>query len=157
MRSHLLLATALVAGLATTAAAQRGRRADTTRNTRRDTPISTSDTRFTPVLTPGQRLSVRNIEGNVTVTQGRGPGAEIVAHKIVRKGNGALVKAILEETSDGYRVCTVYLSDARDDSEIGVGHDDQATFGVVRIRHGFGSGNQSARDQANCGKHQRCD
>ena len=50
------------------------------------------------------------------MTQGRGLSAEIVAHKIVRKGNGDLVKAVLDETADGYRVCTVYLDDARDNS-----------------------------------------
>jgi len=115
MRSHLLLATALVAAISAPAAAQRGRRTDTTsRNTRPDRVISTSDTRFTPALKAGQRLSVSSIEGSVTVTQGRGQSAEIVAHKIVRRGNGDLVKAVLEETSNGYRVCTVYLSDPKD-------------------------------------------
>jgi Putative adhesin len=99
MRSHLLLAVALVAGTTAPANAQR-----------------TSDTRFTPALKSGQRLSVSNIDGNVTVTQGRGQSAEIVAHKIVHKGNGDLVKAVLEETSNGYRVCTVYLHDTKDDS-----------------------------------------
>ncbi len=115
MRSQLLLATALVAAVGTPASAQRGRRADTAaRATRQEPPISTSDTRFTPALKAGQRLSVSNIDGNVTVTQGRGQSAEIVAHKIVRKGNGALVKAVLEETSSGFRVCTVYLEKVGD-------------------------------------------
>ncbi len=114
MRSHLLLAAALVAGLTSTAAAQRGRRADSGRSTRQEASATTSDTRFTPALRAGQRLSVSNIDGNVTVTQGRGQSAEIVAHKIVRKGNGDLVRAVLEETSNGYRVCTVYLDTPSD-------------------------------------------
>ena len=96
MRSQLLIAAALVTGLSAPMTAQ------------------TSDTRFTPTLMAGQRLAVSNIDGKVTVTQGRGWGAEIVVHKVVHKGNGALVKAILEETSNGYRVCTVYLENVGD-------------------------------------------
>lgn len=115
MRSQILLAAALIAAIGTPATAQRGRRPDTAAHpTRQDAPISTSDTRFTPALKSGQRLSVSNIDGNVTVTQGRGQNAEIVAHEIVRRGNGDLVKAVLEETSNGYRVCTVYLRDVKD-------------------------------------------
>lgn len=114
MRRALLFAAALSAGLSSPAAAQRGRRADTA-GVRRDSPASTSDTRFTPALKAGQRLSVSNIDGNVTVMQGQGQSAEIVVHKLVRKGNGNLVKAVLEETSNGYRVCTVYLGSSSDE------------------------------------------
>jgi Putative adhesin len=115
MRNQVMLAAALVTAISAPATAQRGRRPDTTsRNTRQDRVTSTSDTRFTPALKAGQRLSVSNVEGSVTVTQGRGQSAEIVAHKLVRRGNGDLVKAVLEETSNGYRVCTVYLSDPLD-------------------------------------------
>ena len=41
--------------------------------------------------------------------------AEIVAEKVVRRGDGNLVKAVLEETGNGYRVCTVYLNRADED------------------------------------------
>ena len=71
---------------------------------------SSSDYRFTPALHAGQRLDLSNIDGNITVTQARGASAEIVVHKIVRRGNGDLVKAVMEETSAGVRVCTVYLN-----------------------------------------------
>lgn len=114
MRTRLLFAVAIVS-YALPAAAQGNRRGDTGRTTRPDNAGRSSDERFTPALRAGQRLSVSNIDGNVTVTQGRGDRAEIVAHKIVRKGNGDLVKAVLEQTSGGYRICTVYLDDARDE------------------------------------------
>jgi len=118
MRTQFLFATALATTLAVPAAAQRGRRADpppASRDSRRDAPTSTSDQRFTPNLRSGDRLAISNIDGTVTVTQGRGTNAEIVAHKVVHRGDGNLVKAVLEETSGGYRVCTVYLNRAGDD------------------------------------------
>lgn len=114
MRTHLLFAAALVAGLTPAAVAQRGRRpAARTPETRPAT--SAGDYRFTPSLRPGQRLDLSNIDGAMTITQGRGATAEIVVHKIVRRGNGDLVKAVMEETSGGVRVCTVYL-DRSDDN-----------------------------------------
>jgi DUF4097 and DUF4098 domain-containing protein YvlB len=110
MQSRLLLVATLVAAVATPLAAQRNSRTPA----RDDRGTDGGDTRFTPSIRSGQRLSISNIDGNITVTQGRNERAEIVAHKVVRKGNGELVKAVLEETSNGYRVCTVYLEDARD-------------------------------------------
>ncbi len=115
MRTQLLSVAALALLIAPGATAQRRSRDAAPPPERRDRVVSTSDTRFTPALRSGQRLSVSNIDGKVTVSQGRGQSAEIVAHKIVRRGNGDLVKAVLEQTSDGYRVCTVYLEDTRDD------------------------------------------
>ena len=61
------------------------------------------------------------------MTQGRGLSAEIVAHKMGRKGNGDLVKAVLDETADGDRVGTVYLDDARDNSGCNRRNNDHNT------------------------------
>ncbi|HET9065447.1 MAG TPA: DUF4097 family beta strand repeat-containing protein [Gemmatimonadales bacterium] len=68
------------------------------------------DYRFTKVLRPGDELGISNVEGDVTVTQGTGTTAEISVRKRVIRGDGDLVSAIMEETSDGIRVCTVYLN-----------------------------------------------
>jgi hypothetical protein len=114
MRTHLLLAVALAAGLAPSASAQRGRRATTPERRTTDSGTSSRDYRFTPALHAGQRLDLSNIDGNITVTQARGASAEIVVHKIVRRGNGDLVKAVMEETSAGARVCAVYLNRSGD-------------------------------------------
>lgn len=111
MTTRLLLLSALAAGAALPAVGQRGRPGDSPRARRRDDQGTTSDTRFAPALRAGQLLAVSNIDGRIVVTQGRGESASIVAHKTVHHGNGDLVKAVLEETSDGYRVCTVYLDD----------------------------------------------
>jgi hypothetical protein len=113
MRNQLLVAATLAAGVITQGSAQAGRRS-TSSPRHRDDQGTTTDTRFTPALRSGQTLAVSNIDGDITVTQGRGTAAEVVAHKTVRRGNGDLVKAVLEETSSGYRVCTVYLNDNND-------------------------------------------
>ncbi len=115
MRTYFLFAAALAATLAAPATAQRGRRSDTTRSSSRDASGTTTAQTFRPALKPGQRLSVSNIDGKVTITQGSGMSAEIVAQKVVRRGDGNLVKAVLEETSSGYRICTVYLNRADED------------------------------------------
>ncbi|HEY2824976.1 MAG TPA: DUF4097 family beta strand repeat-containing protein [Gemmatimonadales bacterium] len=113
MRNHLLVAAALAAGLAPSASAQRGRR-DTTTRQRTTGSGTSSDYRFTPTLRAGQRLDLSNIDGSITVTQSRGTATEIVVHKIVRRGNGDLVKAVMEETAAGVRVCAVYLNRSGD-------------------------------------------
>lgn len=74
-----------------------------------DRPAEAQDTRFTPRLSAGQHLALSNIDGDVVVTRGEGRTAEIVAIKKVRRGDGSRVKAVMEETDDGVRVCTIYL------------------------------------------------
>ena len=118
MRATILFGAALVTLVALPASAQRGRRSDSGRTSGRDNG-TTSEERFTPALRSGQRLSVSNIDGNVTVTQSRGNAAEIIARKVVRRGNGELIKPVLEEVSGGYRICTVYLNRAGDDRGCG--------------------------------------
>lgn len=110
MRTHLLFAAALATGLVTSASAQRGRRATNPQRSTAESRATSTDYRFTPALHAGQRLDLSNIDGKITVTQVRGASAEIVVHKTVRRGNGDLVKAVLEETSEGARVCAVYLN-----------------------------------------------
>lgn len=110
MRTHLLFAAALATGLVTSASAQRGRRATTPQRNTAESRATSTDYRFTPALHAGQRLDLSNIDGKITVTQARGASAEIVVHKTVRRGNGDLVKAVMEETSEGARVCAVYLN-----------------------------------------------
>jgi hypothetical protein len=110
MRTHLLLAAALTTGLMPAASAQRGRRAATPRRNTVESGAISSDYRFTPALHAGQRLDLSNIDGKITVTQARGASTEIVVHKTVRRGNGDLVKAVMEETAEGARVCAVYLN-----------------------------------------------
>ncbi|MGH7581757.1 MAG: DUF4097 family beta strand repeat-containing protein [Gemmatimonadales bacterium] len=112
MRTALLLAACLVVGA--DAAPAQG---------------SATDYRFTPALHAGQRLSISNIDGSISITQG-GTVAEIVAHKIVHRGDGSRVKAIIEQTSDGYLVCAVYLVRGEDRDTCGGNHgngnDDEA-------------------------------
>lgn len=64
-------------------------------------PASAQVTRFAPTLRPGQHLDISTIDGDVTVSQGEGRTAEIVATKTVRKGDGSRVKAVMESTADG--------------------------------------------------------
>ena len=73
------------------------------------TELAAQETRFTPTLRVGQQLSLTTVDGDVIVTRGEGRTAEIVATKRVRRGDGSRVKAVMEETSDGVKVCTVYL------------------------------------------------
>jgi hypothetical protein len=115
MRTHFLLTAALGVAVAIPGTAQRGRRSDTARSSTRESSATISSETFRPTLRSGQRLSVSNIEGKVTITQGPGVSAEIVAQKVVRRGDGNLVKAVLEATSGGYRICTVYLNRADED------------------------------------------
>lgn len=73
-------------------------------------PLAAQETRFTPQLSSGERLYIENVNGEVEVTQGNGRTAEIVVTKIVKRGDGNLVKAIMEDVDGGVRVCTIYLN-----------------------------------------------
>ncbi len=75
------------------------------------------DYHFSRAMRAGQTLEISNIEGAVTITRASGSTAEVRITKRVLRGNGDLVKAILEETDDGIRVCTVYLDRAGDDRD----------------------------------------
>ena len=73
-------------------------------------PLGAQESRFTKDMPAGNRLIIENINGEVRVTQGSGRTAEVVVTKDVRRGDGNLVKAIMEETDGGIRVCTIYLN-----------------------------------------------
>ena len=76
--------------------------------------LAAQETRFSPEMQSGDRLEIQNINGTVSVTQGRGTTAEIIATKQVRAGNGDLVIPRLE-TGPGYvRICTVYRHQEQD-------------------------------------------
>lgn len=77
-------------------------------------PLAAQDSRFSPAMSSGDRLVLSNINGDITVTQGRGRTAEIVVTKVVKRGDGDLVKAIMEERNGVVHVCTVYLNRDRD-------------------------------------------
>ncbi|MEO5798534.1 MAG: DUF4097 family beta strand repeat-containing protein [Gemmatimonadales bacterium] len=71
--------------------------------------LPAQETRFSPTIRAGQHLDISTIDGDVSVTRGEGRTAEIVATKHVRRGDASRVKAVMEQTSDGYKVCTIYL------------------------------------------------
>ena len=90
MRTHLLLAATLAACLALPAAAQ--------------------DYHFTKTLAVGDQMEVGNINGNIEVTRAAGRLAEVTVTKTVKKGDGSLVKAIMEAGGNGMHVCTIYVN-----------------------------------------------
>jgi DUF4097 and DUF4098 domain-containing protein YvlB len=73
-------------------------------------PLQAQETRFARTLESGDRLEIRNVNGPVRVTQASGSQAEVIVTKRVKRGNGELVKAILEEERGVMRVCTIYLN-----------------------------------------------
>lgn len=73
-------------------------------------PLQAQETRFARDLRPGDLLEIRNINGAVRVTQTSGSRAEVIVTKRVKRGDGDLVKAILEEERGVMRVCTIYLN-----------------------------------------------
>lgn len=80
-------------------------------------PCQQADYRFSRPMSAGQVLAISNIDGAVRVTRGSGGTAEVVVTKRVIRGNGDLVQAILEETDNGIKVCTVYLERVGEERE----------------------------------------
>lgn len=74
-------------------------------------PLAAQDYHFSKQLAQGARLEVENINGPIEVTRASGRTAEVTVIKTVKEGDGALVKAIMEEVSGGgMHVCTIYLT-----------------------------------------------
>ncbi len=73
-------------------------------------PLAAQDYRFTKEMRSGDRLAIENINGPITVTQGTGRTMSVMVTKTVKRGDGNLVKAIMEETGGTVRVCTIYLN-----------------------------------------------
>ncbi len=72
-------------------------------------PAAGQDYHFTKTLAAGDRLEISNINGNVDVTRATGRVAEVTVTKTVKRGDGSMVKAIMEADGRGMHVCTVYL------------------------------------------------
>jgi hypothetical protein len=73
-------------------------------------PLAAQDYRFSRELRAGDRMEIENINGSIEVTQGSGRTALVEVTKIVRQGDGNLVKAVMEESQGLMRVCTIYLN-----------------------------------------------
>lgn len=73
-------------------------------------PLAAQDARFTKQMAAGSELAIENINGAVEVSQASGRVAEVVVTKTVKRGDGDLVKAIMEESGGVVRVCTIYLN-----------------------------------------------
>jgi DUF4097 and DUF4098 domain-containing protein YvlB len=73
-------------------------------------PLAAQDHRFTRELRSGERMEIENINGSVTVSQGTGRTALVEVTKVVKEGNGDLVKAVMEANLGAMRVCTIYLN-----------------------------------------------
>ena len=74
------------------------------------------DYRFSRAMRAGETLAIGNIDGSVTVTRASGGNAVVLVTKRVIRGNGDLVKAILEDEGSGrIKVCTVYLRETGQD------------------------------------------
>ncbi len=73
-------------------------------------PLSAQEYRFSKEIGPGGRVAIENINGTIEVSRASGRTAEVIVTKVVKKGDGSLVKAIMEETGSGIHVCTIYLN-----------------------------------------------
>ncbi|MES2306689.1 MAG: hypothetical protein V4558_14355 [Gemmatimonadota bacterium] len=97
-------------------------------------PLAAQETRFTKEMSTGSRLVIENINGEVRATQGTGRTAEIIVTKTVKRGDGDLVKAVMEESGGEVRVCTIYLN--RNPNRTGCkdnGHNDDNWRGKDRL------------------------
>lgn len=73
-------------------------------------PGAAQDYHFTKNLSAGDRLEISNINGHIDVTRASGRMAEVSVTKTVKKGDGSMVKAIMEEGGSGMHVCTIYIN-----------------------------------------------
>jgi hypothetical protein len=72
------------------------------------------DYHFTHDIAAGGQIEIDNINGPIDVMRAPGRTFEVTVTKTVRRGNGALVKSVMESTGHGVRVCTVYLNNPDD-------------------------------------------
>lgn len=73
-------------------------------------PLKAQETHFARTMSPGERLELSNLNGQIRVTQGTGRDFDLVATTVVKSGDPRLVKVILEEGQGFVRVCTIYLT-----------------------------------------------
>ena len=72
-------------------------------------PAAAQDYHFTREIAPGARVEIENINGSIEVARATGRMAEVSVTKTVKKGDGNMVKAIMEAGS-GMHVCTIYVN-----------------------------------------------
>lgn len=72
--------------------------------------LPAQDYHFTKNLAAGDRVEISNINGNIDVTRAAGRMAEVTVTKIVKKGDGTMVQAIMEEGGSSMRVCTIFVN-----------------------------------------------
>lgn len=72
-------------------------------------PVAAQDYHFTKEISPGGRVEIENINGAIEVTRSTGRTAEVSVTKTVKKGDGSVVKAIMEPGAV-MRVCTIYTN-----------------------------------------------
>lgn len=73
-------------------------------------PAAAQDYHFTKNLAAGDRLEISNINGHIEVTRAAGRTADVTVTKTVKKGDGSMVKAIMEEGGGGMHVCTIFIN-----------------------------------------------
>lgn len=73
-------------------------------------PLAAQDYQFSRDLRPGDEIELENINGSVEVRPTNGRTARVEVTKIVRSGDGNLVKVLVENEGSTMRVCTVYLN-----------------------------------------------
>jgi putative adhesin len=108
-------------------------------------PAAAQDYHFTREIGAGGRVTIENISGPIEVSRTAGRSAEVSVTKTVHKGDGSLVKAVMEADGAGMRVCTIYLNRDRnrdtcrgDNNNSSNGHDnfDVDMHYVVKIPAG---------------------
>jgi hypothetical protein len=73
-------------------------------------PLAAQDYQFTRDLRPGDEIELENINGSIEVRPTNGRTARVEVSKTVRRGDGNLVKVLVENEGRTMRVCTVYLN-----------------------------------------------
>jgi hypothetical protein len=94
------LAAALAVTLPTIARAQRGE-AESRR---------APDFEWSEVLAPGKTIAIHNVNGGIHATYAAGTKVEVVARKIVHRGDPDLVRIEASTDADGVTICTLYPS-----------------------------------------------
>jgi DUF4097 and DUF4098 domain-containing protein YvlB len=107
-------------------------------------PAVAQDYHFTKEIAAGGRVEIDNISGPIEVSRASGRIADVSITKTVRRGDGTLVKAIMEPSGSGMKVCTIYLNRDRNrnscsgDNNDSKGHDsfDVEMHYVVKVPAG---------------------
>lgn len=108
-------------------------------------PAVAQDYHFTKEIAAGDRVEIENISGPIEVSRASGRTAEVSITKTVHRGDGNLVKAIMEPSGSGMKVCTIYLNRDRnrntcsgDNNNDSRGHDsfDIEMHYVVKVPAG---------------------